>query len=97
MCPLNRKFAQGLSDDSPCAPRAACSGMVAQPVALSLLSMPQPRFSAAFEESPMRPANRWGLEHDGFVVLGNVGSSENVPVLVEARSDDTPLRRGHVA
>lgn len=59
--------------------------------------MSQPEFSAAFRGSPMQRAKLRGLRRNASVVLGNVRSSEDVPVLVDALSDEEPLVRGHAA
>ena len=62
-----------------------------------ILQMTQAEFSAAFKGSPMKRAKLRGLERNAAVVLGNIGSSEDMPALVAALSDDEPLVRGHVA
>jgi epoxyqueuosine reductase len=56
---------------------------------------------AAWDEfsrgSPIRRAGRAGFLRNVAVALGNWGSTEAVPVLVEALSDSEPLVRGHAA
>ena len=59
--------------------------------------MTQDEFSAAFKGSPMKRAKLRGLKRNAAVVLGNVGSSNDMPALVAALSDDEPLARGHAA
>ena len=57
--------------------------------------MTQPEFSAAFKGSPMKRAKLRGLERNAAVVLGNVGTSEDVPVLQHALDDPEPIVREH--
>ncbi|HSJ10408.1 MAG TPA: HEAT repeat domain-containing protein, partial [Longimicrobiales bacterium] len=45
--------------------------------------------------SAIRRAGYAGLKRNVAVALGNWGSAEAVPVLVEALSDAEPLVRGH--
>jgi epoxyqueuosine reductase len=96
VCPYNGKFAKELSEPA-FAPRATLAGMDARSRSLSLLSMSQVEFSAAFKGSPMKRAKLRGLRRNASVVLGNVGSADDVPALVDALTDDEPLVRGHAA
>lgn len=97
VCPYNHKFARGLSDDSPFAPRAALAGRDARTLARELLGMAQDDFSAAFRGSPMKRAKLRGLKRNAAVVLGNVGTAADVPVLEQALADPEPLVREHAA
>jgi epoxyqueuosine reductase len=96
VCPFNRKFAQELSEPA-FAPRAALSGRDARALATELLSMSQPEFSAGFKGSPMKRAKLRGLKRNASVVLGNIGTSGDVPALVGALADPEPLVRAHAA
>ena len=96
MCPWNRKFAQALSEPA-FAARAALAGMDARLLSLSLLSMSQEQFSAAFKGSPMKRAKLRGLKRNAAVVLGNVGTAEDVDVLTRALDDPEPPVREHAA
>ena len=96
VCPYNRKFAQALSEPA-FAARAALAGMDARLLSLSLLSMSQEQFSAAFKGSPMKRAKLRGLRRNAAVVLGNVGSTRDLPALLAVLSDEEPLVRGHAA
>ena len=78
VCPYNRKFSLPLSEPA-FAPRPALSGKNARSLALELLDMSQPEFSAGFKGSPMKRAKLRGLKRNAAVVLGNVGSAEDVP------------------
>jgi epoxyqueuosine reductase len=97
VCPYNVKFARALADDSPFAPRAAVAGRDARALARELLGMTQEEFSSAFKGSPMKRAKLRGLRRNAALVLGNVGSADDVPTLVAALSDDEPLVRSHAA
>ncbi len=96
VCPYNHKFARELSEPS-FAARPALAGRDSRSLALELLAMSQPEFSAAFKGSPMKRAKLRGLRRNSAVVLGNVGSEDDVPVLAAALSDLEPLVRAHSA
>jgi epoxyqueuosine reductase len=69
----------------------------ARTLARELLGMSQPEFSAAFKGSSMKRAKRRGLARNAAVVLGNVGTVEDIPVLEAALAHDEPLVREHAA
>ena len=73
------------------------AGKDARTLARGLLGMTQPEFSAAFEGSPMKRAKPRGLKRNAAVVLGNVGTAEDIDVLARALEDQEPLVRGHAA
>ena len=64
---------------------------------IELMGMTQEEFSRRFSKSPVKRAKRRGLLRNVAVALGNWGSPEAVPVLVQALGDDEPLVRGHAA
>jgi epoxyqueuosine reductase len=94
VCPYNHKFATELAEPA-FAARPALSGKDARSLALELLAMSQPEFSAAFKGSPMKRAKLRGLKRNAAVVLGNVGNPEDVDVLTRALDDPEPLVREH--
>lgn len=96
VCPYNHKFSLPLSESAFSA-RAAIAGKDARTLARDFLSMSQADFSAAFKGSPMKRAKLRGLKRNSAVVLGNIGSAEDVPSLAAALSDDEPVVRGHAA
>ncbi len=53
--------------------------------------MTQEEFSQAFKGSPMKRAKLRGLKRNVAVVLGNVGTAEDVDVLTRALDDPEPL------
>ena len=100
VCPWNVKFADALADASPYARRSALGGPDAddgRSIARRLLGMTPDEFRAAFKGSPLKRAKLRGLKRNASVVLGNVGSPDDVPALAAALSDDEPLVRSHAA
>jgi epoxyqueuosine reductase len=59
--------------------------------------MSQEDFAAAFRRSPMKRAKLKGLKRNAAVVLGNIGTMEDAPVLRKALADSEPLIREHAA
>ena len=96
MCPYTREFSRELQEAA-FAARPAIAGKDARTLALEVLAMSPPEFSAAFTGSPMKRAKLRGSKRDAAVVLGHVGSPADVPALVVALSDDEPLARRHAA
>ena len=76
VCPYNIKFASGLPEGSPFAPREVVEGKDARTLARELLAMSQEEFATAFRRSPMKRAKLRGLKRNAAVVLGNVGHSK---------------------
>jgi len=96
VCPWNRSFAQELREPA----FAACeaiAGKDARTLARDLLQMTQEEFSAAFRCSPMKRAKLRGLKRNAAVVLGNIGTADDVDVLTRALDDEEPLVREHAA
>ncbi len=77
------------------AARTGLDGDDARTIARELLTMSQPEFSARFKGSAMKRAKRRGLARNAAVVLGNVGTSDDVPLLEAALAHDEPLVREH--
>jgi epoxyqueuosine reductase len=102
VCPWNEKFSTALPDGSPFVPRAAL-GMSdrgikdARTLARELLAMPDDEFRVAFRGSPMKRARLRGLKRNVAVVLGNAGTTEDVPALTLALDDPDPLVHEHAA
>ena len=87
MCPFNAKFARELKEPA-YAPRPAIAGKDARQLARDLLAMTQEEFSRAFSKSPMKRAKLRGLRRNAAVVLGNVGSAEDVVFLARMRDEE---------
>jgi epoxyqueuosine reductase len=96
VCPYNRKFSLPLTELR-FAPRAVLAGMDARSLATRLLEMSVAEYTAAFKGSPMKRAKFAGLRRNAAVVLGNVGSADDAPVLISALRDESPVVRGHAA
>ncbi len=97
VCPWNVRFAQELPADSPLAPREAMAGKDARTFAREILQMTQAKFSAAFRGSPMKRAELRGVKRNAAVALGNVGTPDDVDVLMRALDDGEPIVREHAA
>ena len=96
VCPWNVSFARDLPKDSPFESRQALAGKEPRELAADLLSMDDERFRIVFKGSPMKRAKRRGLARNAAVVLGNIGTAEDLPALAAARADREPLVRRHV-
>jgi len=97
VCPWNVRFARYAAFASPMQPRAAIAGKDARTLARELLTMSQEEFSAAFKGSPMKRAKLRGLKRNAAVVLGNVGTADDIDALTRALDDEEPLMREHAA
>jgi epoxyqueuosine reductase len=97
VCPWNVRFARALPDDSPYVARGVLRDKDALTLARELLGMTQEEFSRTFRNSPMKRAKLRGVKRNAAVVLGNVGGSREVGVLVRALDDPEPLVREHAA
>lgn len=90
------RFARELPEGSPFAAREVIAGKDARTLARDILAMSQEEFIAAFRRSPMKRAKLRGLKRNAAVVLGNIGTTEDVPVLQQALDDSEPLVHEHV-
>jgi epoxyqueuosine reductase len=97
VCPWNVRFSSELPEDSPYAPREVLASKDARQLARDLLGMAQAEFGAAFKGSPVKRAKLRGLNRNAAVVLGNVGTVEDLPALQQALDDPEPLVREHAA
>jgi len=95
VCPWNERFARPRPDPSPYATRAALGGKDARTLARELLAMSDAEFRELFARSPMKRAKLRGLKRNAAVVLGNVGTNEDISVLEAALADREPLVREH--
>jgi epoxyqueuosine reductase len=96
VCPWNVRFAHTLNEPA-YEPRAAVAGRDARTLARELLAMSQEEFSRGFSKSPVKRAKLRGLKRNAAVVLGNVGTSDDTPVLEAATRDEDALVREHAA
>lgn len=96
VCPWNVSFASEVREPA-FAPRAGLESADAGALAREFLAMSQAKFSTRFKGSAMKRAKRRGLARNAAVVLGNVGTSDDVPLLEAALHHDEPLVREHAA
>jgi epoxyqueuosine reductase len=97
VCPWNEKFSRVLPEGSPFAAREAIGRKDARTLARELLAMTQEEFSEELRGSPMKRAKLRGLKRNAAVVLGNVGTVEDIAALEAALEHDEPLVREHAA
>lgn len=91
VCPWNVRFSKALPDESPYQPREALTGKDARTRARELLAMSQEEFSAAFKGSPMKRAKLRGLKRNAAVVLGNVGTHDDIALLERVRDEESDV------
>ncbi|HYW31549.1 MAG TPA: hypothetical protein VE869_08590 [Gemmatimonas sp.] len=77
--------------------RPAVAEKDARTLARDLLQMSQAEFSAAFKHSPMKRAKLRGLQRNAVVVLGNVGTAADLPLLETMLRQEEPWMREHAA
>jgi len=94
VCPWNVKFSREASEPA-FAPRAAIADKDSRTLARDILAMDEEQFRAAFRGSPMKRAKLRGLKRNAAVVLGNVGTAEDLPALSAAIGNGEPLVREH--
>jgi epoxyqueuosine reductase len=102
VCPWNQRFGGSLPDGSPFAARDALAGKEARTLAREVLAMNVDAYRAAFRGSAMSGSAMWraklpAMQRNAAVVLGNVGTMEDVDVLMRALDDPEPLVREHAA
>jgi epoxyqueuosine reductase len=95
VCPWNVRFSQDAREDA-FRPRDVLDGD-ARAVARRILSMDDDAFRKDFKGSPMKRAKRRGLARNAATVLGNVGTADDVSLLVAALEDPEPLVAEHAA
>jgi epoxyqueuosine reductase len=96
VCPWNERFAQPVKELA-FAPRPAVAGSDARTLAREILMMSPEEYSASFKGSAMKRAKLRGLKRNAAVVLGNVGTPDDVDVLTRALDREEPLVSEHAA
>ncbi len=96
VCPWNHTFSKP-STEPAFAARLHIDGVDSLQLSRWLLGISREEYASAFRGSPMKRTKRAGLVRNAAVVLGNVGSSDDVAVLSAALADEESLVRSHVA
>jgi epoxyqueuosine reductase len=96
VCPWNVSFTSDAREPA-FAPREGFDSIDARATARALLTMSVAEFQQQFRGSAMKRAKRRGLARNAAVVLGNVGTTDDVPLLEAALEHDEPLVREHAA
>jgi epoxyqueuosine reductase len=91
------RFARALPEGSPFAPRTALAGKDARTLAREVLAMDVEGYRAAFRGSAMKRAKLPAMKRNAALVLGNVGTLDDVDALTRARDDVDSLVREHAA
>jgi epoxyqueuosine reductase len=98
VCPWNRKFAQEAMLPA-FAPRAlfaeAHDREGTRALAREILMMGPADYAAAFKDSAIKRAKRWMLQRNACVVLGNIGTDEDLAVLDAMQEHEHELVREH--
>ena len=95
VCPWNVRFSQDLREDALRARREL--GGDARTTARHILSLDDDAFRGTFKESPMKRARKQGLARNAATVLGNVGTEEDIELLISALEKGEPLVAEHAA
>lgn len=69
----------------------------ARPRLIELLALDEEAFRARFRGRAIMRAKRDGLVRNACIALGNVGAAAELPALITALGDVSPLVRGHAA
>jgi epoxyqueuosine reductase len=94
VCPWNVSFAREATEPA-FAPRQPIAGNDARTLARGILAMDDEEFRTTFQGSAMKRAKLRGLKRNAAVVLGNIGTAEDVPALTAATEDSETLVRQH--
>ena len=92
VCPWNRKASGSEQPDH------QTRQVYRELAPIDLLGFDIRRYAEVFQKSAMRRAKLTGLKRNAAVVVGNTGTSDDVPVLMEHLIDESEeLVRGHIA
>jgi epoxyqueuosine reductase len=92
-CPWNHRFAQDLHE--PAFAARAINSLDAAAAAREILALDEPAYRERYRGSPMKRAKLAGLRRNAAVVLGNVGTKDDIPVLDAAAESPHELDQEH--
>jgi len=95
VCPWNERFSDCLPAESPFQARPGLATADARELARQILAMDVESFRRAFKGSPMKRPGLRGLKRNAAVVLGNVGTLDEVEALQQAADEGDALVREH--
>lgn len=95
VCPWNVSFSRELANRA-LEPRELLAGDAVS-ISRKILPMNSEDFRSAFKDSAMKRAKLRGLKRNAAVVLGNVGTEEDLPVLRSALDDSEEIVREHAS
>lgn len=94
VCPWNVSFATELREVA-FASRVVFAESEPRALAREVLMMDAADYAAAFKGSAVKRAKLWMLQRNACVVLGNVGTTEDLSVLEAMHSHEHPIVRDH--
>ena len=96
VCPWNQRFARpsGIAELSA---RPSLASNDAATIARGILAMDDEAFRTAFKGSPMKRAKHRGLKRNAAVVLGNIGTVDDLAALRHAARDSDAMVAEHAA
>jgi epoxyqueuosine reductase len=94
VCPWNHRFARGVRE--PALAARPFNSLDARTTAREILALDEETYRERYRGSAMKRAKLSGLRRNAAVVLGNVGTPEDVSLLEDARNTATLLERDHI-
>lgn len=94
VCPWNVRFATELQEPA-FAARALFAGADARSIAREILHMTPESYATAFRGSAIKRAKLWMLKRNACIVLGNVGTTQDLPLLETMQPNESEIVRSH--
>lgn len=96
VCPWNQRFSQPIKFDS-FRPRKFFDTDDPRAVARAILLMEAETYQRTFRRSAVKRAKLWMLQRNACVVLGNVGTPDDIPLLEGHAAGEHPVVCSHAA
>jgi epoxyqueuosine reductase len=93
VCPWNHRFSHELRE--PALAARAVNSRDAATTARDILGLDEPSYRSQYRRSPMKRAKLAGLKRNAAVVLGNVGTKADIPILEAMLESGGALEREH--